>query len=326
MGVTKIESTPPGLKGTDMYGISSKNWKPNALVAAGSGRMYMLCGTSADGWDGSYTAVSSNNGSSWSYGSGKFFSGSRDGVTPRGFVQFGKGYTGIPRDIDGSYFYLYLKSSDFKDVFLARAPTSEVFNRSKYQYCTGIDGSGDATWSSDYSKKKPVFVDPNCKTWGHVCATYNPGIKRYLMTKAHDGQRQFGVFEAEKPWGPWKTVYYGKLLDTNKKFTFQFPQKWMSADGRTLWLMWSGWPEYDKVCFIKCSLIPGAVSALERHPHAMQQSHGISREPARAVAPFDIHGRRMQTTSANGVYVVDVQNGQGRVHHPSVRSRVEQVQ
>ena len=50
----------------------------------------------------------------------------------------------------------------------------------------------------------------------------------------------FGVFDAPEPWGPWTTVTYVPAWDVNPGETRSFPTKWMSADGKTLYLVFSG--------------------------------------------------------------------------------------
>ncbi len=50
----------------------------------------------------------------------------------------------------------------------------------------------------------------------------------------------FGVFGAPEPWGPWTTIYYTYNWDVGAGETGSFPTKWMSADGKTMYLVFSG--------------------------------------------------------------------------------------
>jgi hypothetical protein len=50
----------------------------------------------------------------------------------------------------------------------------------------------------------------------------------------------FGIYDAPEPWGPWTTVFFTEKWDVGPGETASFPTKWMSADGRTLHLVFSG--------------------------------------------------------------------------------------
>ena len=54
----------------------------------------------------------------------------------------------------------------------------------------------------------------------------------------------FGIFDAPEPWGPWTTVTAVPEWDVSPGETCSFPTKWMSADGKTLHLVFS-----DGDCF-----------------------------------------------------------------------------
>ena len=74
-------------------------------------------------------------------------------------------------------------------------------------------------------------------------AAYIAGIGRYLLcVLVKDGY--FGLFDAPEPWGPWTTVYvtddFG-LPET--RFQPHIPSKWILADGRAFWLLYSCYPE-----------------------------------------------------------------------------------
>ena len=75
--------------------------------------------------------------------------------------------------------------------------------------------------------------------------TYNPALKRYLLTSIGQGKDTrfaggFGIYDAPKPWGPWTTVYYTNNWDVGPGESCSFPSKWLSADGKTAWLVFSG--------------------------------------------------------------------------------------
>jgi hypothetical protein len=108
-------------------------------------------------------------------------------------------------------------------------------------------------------RRKPVFTDPNGIGWG-VRTVYNSGIGRYLLTVFHgpiseDGDGSWGIFDAPEPWGPWTTVaYYTNWIDAKPKFSFEFPSKWISSDGKTLWMIFSGTGVYDSFNLVKATL------------------------------------------------------------------------
>lgn len=55
---------------------------------------------------------------------------------------------------------------------------------------------------------------------------------------------------------PWTTVaYHDNFKDNLVKFSYFIPTKLLGRDGKTFWLAWSGWPEYDSVSFVKGELM-----------------------------------------------------------------------
>jgi hypothetical protein len=109
-----------------------------------------------------------------------------------------------------------------------------------------------------------VFTDPNGVTPSSV--VYVPGLKRFLLTCFHAGPGQLGVFDAPTPWGPWTTIAYyedwGQMEADGEGLTCGFPQKWISADGLTLWSIFSVYGDgakkgiyaHDKFNLVKATL------------------------------------------------------------------------
>jgi hypothetical protein len=83
---------------------------------------------------------------------------------------------------------------------------------------------------------------------------YNAALRRYLLVQplanaaSRDGAGKLDVrfsgglaiYDAPEPWGPWTTVYFTEQWDVGPGDTASFPTKWMSADGKTLHLIFSG--------------------------------------------------------------------------------------
>jgi hypothetical protein len=70
-------------------------------------------------------------------------------------------------------------------------------------------------------------------------------LQRYLWCQTLPGRDArfsggFGIYDAPQPWGPWTTVDFTEQWDVGPGDTCSFPTKWMSADGKTAYLVFSG--------------------------------------------------------------------------------------
>jgi hypothetical protein len=90
----------------------------------------------------------------------------------------------------------------------------------------------------------------NCQ---RASISYNAGIGRYLMWQQICSDKSMdtrfcggvGIYEAPEPWGPWKTVYYSEKWDIGPGELGCFPTKWMSEDGKTVYLVFSGMDNFS---------------------------------------------------------------------------------
>jgi hypothetical protein len=157
------------------------------------------------------------------------------------------------------YVYVYSHDSDSAytpadRMVLARAPKDKLKQRDAYEFFTGLDAKGQPLWSRDVAQRGAVFTHAGqCYRSG---VTYNPGLKRYLWCQTLPGKDPrfgggFGVYDAPEPWGPWTTVFYTPEWDVGPGESASFPAKWMSADGKTLYLVYSG---DDHFCVRKVTL------------------------------------------------------------------------
>lgn len=170
------------------------------------------------------------------------------------FVDFGKnmqdspdgkaylvGHGAVDPDAKPRFANLSWISGD--QIYLIRVePTIENINDpSKYEFFAGHDAEGKPIWSKDFSALQPLIDwNNNC---GCVTVTYNAPLKKYLMCVT-DGwptcaKMNSYILEADQITGPWKLVSYMKEFGEQGYF-LNFPSKFISADGRTLWLCYSG--------------------------------------------------------------------------------------
>ncbi len=260
IGITKISGTPPNLTGEDIWGAGpGQNFgKPDALIALDE-KLYMFWVNGDSRYDhDSYSAISEDNGITWTLGKERMFPNAPAGFRVRGILQYGKGYENAPDD----YVYVYFAYNRHPDIYLARVKKESIFNSVDYEWFEYINEDSSASWTQDFTKRATVFHDNNAYLW-HLSICYNPGLKRYLLAKPHfakeDNRKSiladvssFGIFDAPNPWGPWTTVYYkDNFLDKLVKFNYIIPTKFLSDGGKSFWLGWSGWPEYDNINFIK---------------------------------------------------------------------------
>ena len=165
------------------------------------------------------------------------------------FLNFGMDYAGARDD------WVYVYSPDAESAYqpadrmvLARVPRGTIAQRAAYEFFRGLDAKQQPLWSKKIAGRGAVFEHKGrCYRSG---VTFNAGLKRYLWVQIIPGTQGkktdtrfeggFGIYDAPEPWGPWTTVYFTEKWDVGPGETASLPTKWMSADGKTVYLVFSG--------------------------------------------------------------------------------------
>jgi CubicO group peptidase (beta-lactamase class C family) len=242
LGLARIEGPPSGFTGTNIRspsieqrGEGRAGKKASGLLMV-SGVLYMWVRNAAN----AQLAWSTDHGRSWQWTDWKF-------TTSFGcptFLNFGKNYAGARDD------YVYIYSADAEDAYspadrmvLARVPKDRLADRNAYEFFQGIRAPDRPRWTKDIAKRGAVFTNAGrCYRSG---ISYNTALRRYLWCQILPGEDPrfdggFGIYDAPEPWGPWTTVFFAEQWDVGPGETCSFPTKWMSADGKTLYLVFSG--------------------------------------------------------------------------------------
>jgi len=170
------------------------------------------------------------------------------------FVDFGKNMQHSP---DGKA-YLVAHGADISDakprfanaswitgdqIYLLRVtPTIESINDiSKYEFFAGYNEKGAVIWTNDFSKIKPMLEWNN--NMGCVTISYNAPLKKYFMCITDGGntasKMNTYILESDKITGNWKIITYMKDFGEQAYFV-NIPTKFISNDGKTAWLLYSG--------------------------------------------------------------------------------------
>jgi hypothetical protein len=128
-------------------------------------------------------------------------------------------------------------------MVLARAPKENIKSRGAYEFFKGLDPTGAPLWTSDIQERGAVFVHAGRCYRSSV--SYNPALRRYLWCQTLPGgdarfRGGFGIYDAPEQWGPWTTAFFAGEWDVPPGETSSFPTRWMSGDGKTLYLVFSG--------------------------------------------------------------------------------------
>jgi len=128
------------------------------------------------------------------------------------------------------------------EIYLARVKPSpaNIDNPSKYEFFAGHDPKGNPIWTHDFAAIKPLLKWDN--HMGSVTITYDAPLGKYLMVVTDGGNTisKFDTYilESSQITGPFKLVVYMKDFGEQAYFA-NFPSKFISPDGRTLWLSYS---------------------------------------------------------------------------------------
>jgi hypothetical protein len=246
MGVVKVVGTPPNIQGTNVRGAGAEFVGDGRSAPKSSGMLlvdgvlYLL----TRNVDNAQVGWSSDHGANWTWADWKF-------TTSFGcptFLNFGKNYAGARDD------FVYVYSLDGESAYiavdqmvLARVPKNRIREKAAYEFLKNVDAAGKATWTAEIQQRGAVFKFPGqCYRTG---ISYNAALKRYLWCQILPAstnpqgprfQGGFGIYDAPEPWGPWTTAFYEPTWDVGPGDMSNFPTKWMSADGRTMQLVFSG--------------------------------------------------------------------------------------
>ncbi len=251
------------------------NRKPTGMVCVREGERDVLylavqdlrCGEGPDTFNEAHAATvvrSDDLGRSWSWPDEPMFSGHV--FTTVMFLDLGQCNGGSDMvyafGIDGNWRTSFSKRvPDPTALFLGRVRADRVQDIGSWEFFAGTEG--EVIWSSDIARKTPVLVDERrfyptpafgmgpssftCIAQGSV--VWNPGLGRYLYSTW--SEYTFEFFEASAPWGPWRHLHshdFGHFpwhgprspLAKHGGYAPTMPSKFISADGRDLWLQ-SNW-------------------------------------------------------------------------------------
>jgi len=121
------------------------------------------------------------------------------------------------------------------------APSEQTMNDAlAWEFFGGHDAQGNPLWTRDFGKIKPL-IEWNGRV-GHATMTYNAPLKKYLLCITDGGTTisAFNTFilESDQITGPWKLVTFMEKFGQQGYFV-NLPSKFISEDGRTMWLCYS---------------------------------------------------------------------------------------
>jgi hypothetical protein len=263
LGLARIIGTPVDFQGVNLcsdsieqYGEGRKGMKGWGILSV-KGVLYLWMGHADRKGGQAQLAWSKDHGATWTYADWRF---AEFGLL--GFINFGKDYAGA-RD---AFVYAYSHDGPRADgpadrFVLLRVPQGQIAQREAWQFFVRRDEQDRPVWSHDIRQRGAVFEHRDACLRSAI--TYNAPVKRYLWWQAvpqppgHKDRGDtrfeggFGVYDAADPWGPWTTAFFTKRWDTGPGEHGDFPSKWMSEDGRTLYLVFSG---DDHFCARKATL------------------------------------------------------------------------
>ena len=242
LGLARVTGHPPAFEGTNVRSESAEQTGDGPTGGKASGILmveavlYMWVRNMAN----SRLAWSQDRGKTWEWADWRF----TESFGCPTFLDFGPNYRGA-RD---GFVYVYSFDSDSAynpadRMVLARVPKARIRDRSAYEFFSGLQPGAGPRWSTSLADRASVFEHPGrCYRSG---ITYNAGLKRYLWCQIISGKDTrfrggFGIYDAPEPWGPWTTVFLTEQWDVGPGETCSLPTKWLSPDGRTAHLVFSG--------------------------------------------------------------------------------------
>jgi CubicO group peptidase (beta-lactamase class C family) len=249
LGLARVEGDAEDFRGVNLrsasieqVGDGERGAKASGALMVG-GVLYLWVRNAGN----SRLAWSRDRGATWTWADWRF----TESFGCPTFLNYGMNYEGA-RDCF-VYTYAFDADSAYRpaDRFvLARAPKERLAERGAWEFFTGLDPGGRPGWSADPARSGAVLARPGrCYRSG---VSFNPARGRYLWAQILP-EKGLAILEAPEPWGPWTTLFEADPWDVDPGESASFPVKWMSADGRTVHLVFSGG---DGFCVRRATLRP----------------------------------------------------------------------
>lgn len=242
LGLARVGGAPPQVFAENLRTVSleQKGDGPRGKKASGllmvDGVLYLWARNAGN----AQLAWSADHGATWTWVHWKL-------TTSFGcptFLNYGRNYQGA-RD---EFVYVYSHDSDSAyqradRMVLARAAKNHLREEAAYEFFQKLDARGRPVWTNDVTWRGAVLTRPGRCYRSSV--SYNAGLKRYLWVQTGLGEDTrfaggLAIYDAPEPWGPWTTVVATDAWDVGPGETAGFPTKWISPDGCTLHLVFSG--------------------------------------------------------------------------------------
>ena len=218
----------------ERIGDGPRGAKASGLLMV-DGTLYMLARNTGN----AQLVWSTDHGRTWTWSDWKF----NTSFGYPTFLNYGKNYQGA-RD---HYVYIYSHDSDSAyhrsdSMVLARVPQDRITDHAAYSYYKKSE-NGAPLWTDDIDRRGPLFTRKGRCYRSSV--SYNAALKRYLWCQTGMGDDTrfrggFAIYDAPQPWGPWTIAFETDEWDVGPGETSCLPTKWISDDGRTIHLVFSG--------------------------------------------------------------------------------------
>ena len=166
------------------------------------------------------------------------------------FVQYGQDGQG---DADGSDVYVYAVSSDGvwndgSSMTLGRVPRDRItrLDPNDWEFVHGFGADGQPVWRPRHDTARYVFRAPGRTSMTGIHHVAPLGL--YVMPQWHylrqdDPEQRWRwtrleFYQAPAPWGPW-TLFHAQDC-AESWYNPSIPSKFVSADGKRLWLFVAG--------------------------------------------------------------------------------------
>ena len=250
LGFARVTGSPTDFDGVNVRSPAEqlgdgRNGKKAWGILSVDGTLFLWLGHADNQGAAMQLAWSSDRARTWTFADWRF-----DEFGLIGFINFGRDYA----DARDEYVYAYSHDGPRADTpadrfILMRAPKDRLTEPAAWEFFEKLN-RGQPVWTADSRRRGSVFTNPDgCL---RSAMTFNSGLQRYLwwqQVPQPKGSKDrgdtrfsggFGVYDAAEPWGPWTTAYYTTKWDVGPGEHADFPSKWMSRDGRSLYLVFSG--------------------------------------------------------------------------------------